>query len=76
MARAIYGNPNFWRYGVGAQPSIHIIVERGHVTLTGVVQNEVDRTLARALAGQFDAFSVTNELRIPSEVTAELEQLG
>lgn len=76
VARAIYGNPNFWSYGVGAQPSIHIIVERGHVTLTGVVHNEVDRTLARALAGQFDAFSVTNELRLPAEVTAELEQLG
>ena len=28
-------------------PPIHIIVERGRVTLTGVVQSEVDRMLAR-----------------------------
>ena len=76
IAPAIYGNPNFWRYGARANPSIHIVVNRGHVTLTGVVDNETDRHLARALAGQFNAFSVTNELRLPHEVTAELEALG
>ena len=76
IARAIYSNPNFWRDGVQANPPIHIVVNRGHVTLTGVVSSEVDRALARSLAGQFDAFSVTNELRLPAEVTEELEQLG
>ena len=76
VARAIYGNPNFWSYATSANPSIHIVVNRGHVTLTGVVDNEMDRQLARALAGQFNAFSVTNELRLPEEVTAELEALG
>ena len=76
IASAIYGNPNFWHYAAGANPSIHIVVERGHVTLTGVVNSETDRQLARALAGQFNAFSVTNELRLPHEVTAELEALG
>ena len=76
IARAIYGNPNFWHYAASANPSIHIVVNRGHVTLTGVVDSETDRQLARALAGQFNAFSVTNELRLPHEVTAELEALG
>lgn len=76
VARAIYGNPHFWRYGARANPPIHIVVNRGHVTLTGVVASEIDRRLARALAGQFDSFSVTNELRLPDEVTAELGQLG
>ena len=76
VARAIYGNPNFGRYGATVNPSIHIIVNGGHVTLTGVVMSEVDRRLARLLAGRFHAFSVTNELRLPDEVTAELEQLG
>ncbi len=77
VARAIYGNPRFWRYGTRANPPIHIVVNRGHVRLTGVVASEVDRSLARALAVQADAFSfsVTNELRLPDEVTAELEQL-
>lgn len=52
------------------------MVNRGHVTLTGVVDNEMDRQLALTLAAQFNAFSVTNELRLPEEVTAELEALG
>ncbi len=76
VARAIYTNPQFWGDAARLNPPIHIVVNRGHVTLTGVVQSEVDRVLARSLAGQFDAFSVTNELRLPEEVTAELEQLG
>ena len=76
IARAIYGNPNFWHYAASANPSIHIVVNRGHVTLTGVVDSETDRHLARTLARQFNAFSVTNELRLPHEVTAELEALG
>ena len=76
VARAIYANPHFWGDAARLNPPIHIVVNRGHVTLTGVVQSEVDRALARTLAGQFDAFSVTNELRLPAEVDAELEQLG
>lgn len=76
IAHAIFGNPAFWHYGARANPSIHIVVNRGHVTLTGVVDSETDRQLARVLAGQFSAFSVTNELRLPHEVTAELEALG
>ena len=76
VARAIYGNPHFSSYAVGRTPSIHIVVDRGHVRLTGVVRSEVDRALARVLAGQFDAFSVTNDLRLPDEVAADLERLG
>ena len=76
VARAIYGNSTFWHYIARHNPSIHIVVERGHVTLTGVVDSETDRHLAISLARQFDAFSVTNELRLPAEVTAELEALG
>ncbi len=76
VAHAIYGNSTFWHYAARSNPSIHIVVERGHVTLTGVVDSETDRHLARVLATQFDALSVTNELRLPSEITAELEQLG
>ena len=76
IARAIFENPAFWHYATRANPSIHIVVNRGHVTLTGVVDSEIDRQLAPLLAGQFDAFSVTNKLRLPHEVTAELEALG
>jgi len=74
IARSIYGNSNFWNYAIMANPPIHIVVEHGRVTLTGVVQSEVDRMLARSLATQFGAFSVTNALKTDAEVSAALEK--
>ncbi len=76
IARAIYGNSHFWRYGIGASPAIHIVVERGHVTLTGVVANQVDRRLAEIIARRSLAFSVTNRLQTNEEARAELELLN
>ena len=52
IARAIYGNSNFWGYGSMVNPPIHIIVEHGHVTLEGVVNSNVDRMLARSIASR------------------------
>jgi hyperosmotically inducible protein len=72
IARSIYNNANFWNYAIMANPPIHIVVEHGRVTLTGVVQSEVDRMLARSLATQFGAFSVTNALKTDAEVTDAL----
>ncbi len=71
VARAIYGNPSFWPYAAMANPPIHIIVERGHVTLTGVVNSNVERMLARSLATGQGEFSVTNSLRTDAETRAE-----
>lgn len=68
IARAIYGNPSFWNYAAMANPPIHIIVENGRVTLTGVVHSDVDRMLARSLATGLGEFSVKNELRTDAEV--------
>ena len=68
IARAIYGNANFWPYAVMRNPPIHIIVDRSRVTLTGLVRSEVDRLLAQALATQFNALSVTNELRTGADL--------
>jgi osmotically-inducible protein OsmY len=68
VARAIYGNPSFWNYAAMASPPIHIIVENGRVTLTGVVNSDVDRMLARSLATGLGELSVTNELRTDAEV--------
>jgi len=75
IARAIYGNSNFWNYGSMANPPIHIIVENGHVTLDGVVNSNTDRMLARSLATGFGAFSVTNDLKTDAEMQQELERL-
>jgi hyperosmotically inducible periplasmic protein len=74
IARAIYGNSNFWNYSMMINPPIHILVERGRVTLTGVVGSDVDRMLARSLASEFGAFSVTNDLKTNAEVRDALEQ--
>jgi osmotically-inducible protein OsmY len=71
IARAIYSNPSFWRYGAMANPPIHIVVERGHVTLTGVVNSNVERMLARSLATGFGELSVVNALKTDSETQSE-----
>jgi len=75
IARAIYGNSNFWNYGSMANPPIHVIVENGHVTLDGVVNSNTDRMLARSIASSFGAFSVTNDLKTDAEVEQDLEHL-
>ena len=74
IARSIYGHSNFWNYAIMPNPPIHIVVQNGRVTLTGVVQSEVDRMLARSLATQFGALSVTNDLKTDAEVQALLEK--
>jgi hyperosmotically inducible protein len=74
IARAIYSNPNFWNYAIGPNPSIHIIVEHGHVTLTGVVNNNIDRMLARSLVNQFGVMSVKNELKTDAEIRDAIER--
>jgi hyperosmotically inducible protein len=62
---AIFGYPALSRYAINARSPIRILVKNGNITLAGVVNNELDRTLAynrlRALPG---AFTVTNELRL------------
>ena len=68
IARAIYDSPHFWQYALGPNPPIRIIVERGHVTLAGTVHNDTDRTIARSLAGQFPALSLTNNLKTSTEL--------
>jgi hyperosmotically inducible protein len=75
ISRAIYGNSAFWHYAAMANPPIHIVVENGRVTLAGVVQNNVERMLARSLATTFGAFSVKNELKTDAEMKELLEKL-
>ncbi|MBI2822744.1 MAG: BON domain-containing protein [Acidobacteria bacterium] len=63
--RALFSTSGLDRYALSAVPSIHIIVENGHVTLKGVVSREADRDLAGIVArGVSGAFSVTNELAL------------
>ncbi len=64
--RALFGmNSPLFRYGRGVNPSIHIVVNRGHVTLEGVVSTEADANLARMrVLGVPGVFSVTNNLQV------------
>ena len=75
IARAIYTNPNFVSFASMVNPPIHVIVARGHVTLEGVVNSEVDKMVARSIASSFLAFSVKNDLKTEAEVKQELEKL-
>ncbi len=73
IARAIYSNSSFWNYAAMANPPIRVVVNRGRVTLEGVVQSNVERMLARSLASGFGAFDVKNELKTDAEVREATE---
>jgi hyperosmotically inducible protein len=76
IARAIYGNPAFWHYANMANPPIHIVVEHGRVTLTGVVNSNVERALARSLATGFGEFTVVNDLKTDDEMKIVLSKIN
>jgi hyperosmotically inducible protein len=72
IARAIYRDSLFWNYAIQVNPPIHVVVEHGHVTLTGVVNSEVERRKAEVIARTtFGSFSVDNELKLDSEMTGK-----
>ena len=63
--RAIFGYSDMYRYAMGAIPSIHIIVDFGHVTLVGVVNTDADKNVANIRANSVPGvFSETNNLRV------------
>lgn len=69
ISARIYRDPMFLNYAMQVNPPIHIIVENGHVTLTGVVNSEVERRVAEASARSADfVFSVSNKLRLDREI--------
>jgi hyperosmotically inducible protein len=65
LFRAIYGFPSLEKYALGVQKPIRIIVNSGHVTLTGVVDTDADKNVAGVRAnGVPGVFSVTNNLKV------------
>jgi len=72
VARAIYRDPVLYRYGFQAYPPIHIIVKNGNVTLTGVLNNSLEKIVAER-ASRFAAtyFGLDNQLRVESEIAKE-----
>ena len=53
VAGAIYRDPVLSGYAMAALPPIHIVVENGHVTLTGTVNSDMEKQIAgmRAASG-------------------------
>ncbi len=63
--RAVFGGNDLFRYAMGANPAVHIIVDHGNVTLVGEVATQMDKTFAGIQAnGVPGVFSVTNKLRV------------
>jgi osmotically-inducible protein OsmY len=64
VAHAIFNADGLWKYANTANP-VHIIVENGHLTLKGVVDNQGDKNLINITAnGVPGLFSVQNELQV------------
>ena len=62
---AIYSDPVLRKYAIDPARPIRIIVDNGHVTLYGAVDNATDKQVAGLRAGQlFGAFSVENKLEV------------
>lgn len=63
--RAVFSRGGLGRYSMGVNPSIHIVVDNGRVTLEGVVNSQMDSQLAYIAASEVPGvFSVKNNLRV------------
>jgi osmotically-inducible protein OsmY len=61
----IYGSEMFMGFAQRTNPPIHIIVERGNVTLTGAVRSQVEKRQAESIVrSTFGVFQVTNRLTV------------
>ena len=66
--RSIASMGGLYRYLQGTNPSLHIVVNNGHVTLEGVVSGSGDKNLAYMAANRVSGvFSVKNNLRVEGE---------
>lgn len=67
LYRRIYGDSLFSSSRNWIDPPVHIVVERGHVTLTGGVNSNVEKRKAEVIARTtFGVFSVKNKLSVGS----------
>jgi len=71
LYRQIYGASMFQRYASFPNPPIHIIVENGNITLTGLVNSQVEKAVLGSIARGTLAFRVDNQVQIESELDKE-----
>jgi hyperosmotically inducible protein len=66
--RSVFRSGSLYRYAMGSNPSIHIIVNRGNVSLEGMVGNRTDSQLAYMAARSVPGvFNVTNNLQVEGD---------
>jgi osmotically-inducible protein OsmY len=66
--RVLYGDSVLSKYAIDPARPIRIIVDNGHITLYGSVDNTMDKTVAGIRANQlFGAFSVENKLVVEKD---------
>lgn len=70
----IYGDPLFERYANLLDPPVRVYVNRGRVTLVGLVGSRVEQATVGHLARGTLAFSVTNLVEVESEVREREER--
>jgi hyperosmotically inducible periplasmic protein len=67
----IYGNGLFERFANLSNPPVHIVVENGNITLTGLVNSRVEKVVLESIARETLAFRVDNQVQIESEIGKE-----
>jgi len=68
IANAIYRNPEFEQYSM-ANPPIHVIVNNGYVTLTGIVRSDIERIKAhQSAASVFGSIKIDDRVKLAREV--------
>jgi len=71
LVHRIYGDERFVQYASWAHPPIRIIVDKGRITLTGIVGSAVEQQLVGHIARGTLAFSVDNQVKLESDLRAE-----
>ncbi len=54
-----------------SNPPIHIVVENGNITLTGLVNSRVEKAVLESIARGTLAFRVNNQVQVESEINKE-----
>ena len=71
LVHRIYGDERFVQYASWASPPIRILVDDGHVTLTGYVGSAVEQQLVGHIARGTLAFAVDNQVKLESDRAKE-----
>jgi osmotically-inducible protein OsmY len=71
LYRQIYGPGMFERFAMLTNPPIHIVVENGNITLTGLVNSRVEKATLESIARGTLAFKVDNQVQVESDINKE-----